>query len=179
MERDYSFAGHAKPNTARSWRGFVAHAYCGGGRHSATNTFFQTPLLEDPSFYSVKTMTWTVVKPSIYLIAATLPSLRPLIQRISKNVNYVSFFTRLQSYFFSTQRETDNIPLASMFGGLSVKSAKAKEEASSGASTVGFKRLEDSSNQQHLSSGGDKRGSKTLHTYRERYEHEGSEDKLW
>ena len=37
MERDYSFAGHAKPNTARSWRGFVAHAYCGGGRHSATN----------------------------------------------------------------------------------------------------------------------------------------------
>ena len=37
MERDYLFAGHAKPNTARSWRGFVAHAYCGGGRHSATN----------------------------------------------------------------------------------------------------------------------------------------------
>ena len=38
MGRDHSFAGHAKPNTARSWHGFVAHAYCGGGRHSATNT---------------------------------------------------------------------------------------------------------------------------------------------
>ena len=37
MERDHLFVGHAKPNTASSWRGFVAHAYCGGERHSATN----------------------------------------------------------------------------------------------------------------------------------------------
>ena len=32
------FHTHAKPHLARSWHSCVAHAYCGGGQHSATNT---------------------------------------------------------------------------------------------------------------------------------------------
>ena len=31
------FHTHAKSHPARSWHGFVAHAYCGGQRHSTTN----------------------------------------------------------------------------------------------------------------------------------------------
>ena len=41
------FHTHAKPHPARSWHGFVAHAYCGGGRHSATNTLSEDPQLEE------------------------------------------------------------------------------------------------------------------------------------
>ena len=31
------FPSHSKPNLAKLWNGFVAHVYCGGGRHSTTN----------------------------------------------------------------------------------------------------------------------------------------------
>ena len=31
------FHTHAKSHSVRSWHGCVAHGYCGGGRHSATN----------------------------------------------------------------------------------------------------------------------------------------------
>ena len=58
-----SFPHHAKPNLARSWHGFVAHAYCGGGRHFATKNALAgilTQLQEDNkqwylvAFYSRK-----------------------------------------------------------------------------------------------------------------------------
>ena len=32
------FHPHAKPNPAKLWHGFVAHIYCGGGQHSATDS---------------------------------------------------------------------------------------------------------------------------------------------
>lgn len=77
------------------------------------------------------------------------------------------------------QRETDNVPLVGAYGSSSMKNATANGGASGGTTTVGFKRLEDSTNQQYLLNGGDEGGAKTLHTYRERYEREGGEDKLW
>ena len=118
-------------------------------------------------------MTWAIIEPSVYLTAATLPSLRPLIRKIFKDVNYGSFFTRLQSYcfrVFSTQRETDNIPLAGACGSPSLNNTTAKGGASSATTNSGFKRLQDSTNQQQFSSGRDEREAKTLHTYREGYE---------
>ena len=144
-------------------------------------SFYNTDLLEDPTFFSVKLLTWTVIEPSVYLIAVILPSLRPLIRKIFQDVDYGSFFTRLRSYYvriFSKERETDNIPLTATYGSSTMKVATDQGGASSGTTSIGFKRLENSIIQQHASSGSDERGVKTLHTYRERYENEEDEDKL-
>ena len=47
-------------------------------------SFFQTDLFADPTWYGVKILTWTIVEPGIYLIAACLPCLRPLAGSILK-----------------------------------------------------------------------------------------------
>ncbi|KAF2464529.1 uncharacterized protein BDR25DRAFT_155204, partial [Lindgomyces ingoldianus] len=40
--------------------------------------FFTTDLFADPTYNCVATMTWTTVEPGVYLMAACMPSLRPL-----------------------------------------------------------------------------------------------------
>ena len=45
-------------------------------------TFFRNDASTDGTFASVELMSWTIIEPGIYLVAACLPALRPLIQRI-------------------------------------------------------------------------------------------------
>ncbi|KAI9788794.1 MAG: hypothetical protein M1816_006575 [Peltula sp. TS41687] len=52
--------------------------------------FFQTNLFSDPTFLVVQTMTWTCVEPSVYLIAATMPSLQPLVRLIFRKTHFRS-----------------------------------------------------------------------------------------
>lgn len=48
-------------------------------------TFFRNDAITDGTFSSVELMSWTIIEPGIYLMAACLPSLRPLAQRIFKD----------------------------------------------------------------------------------------------
>ena len=48
--------------------------------------FFQVDMFADVTWYSVSTMTWTLAEPGVYLIAATLPSLRPLVRHVFKTL---------------------------------------------------------------------------------------------
>ena len=116
----------------------------------------------------------------MYLIAATLLSLRPLLRRVFKDGAFGGFFTRLQSYYvhvFSTKRDTDEIPLAGVYSGPSMTSPPAKPRTGGSTHAVGFQRLDDFGDRQHLSSGGDGRDVKTPHTYREHYAHGEDEEK--
>ena len=44
--------------------------------------FFRNDAITDGTFSSVELMSWTIVEPGVYLIAASLPTLRPLVQRV-------------------------------------------------------------------------------------------------
>ncbi len=84
-------------------------------------------------------MTWTCVEPGVYFIAATLPSLRPLVRILFKNVDFGTIYTRFLSASvktFSTRRQTKDIPLST------VKEAPSHSVASSG-DRAGFTKLKD------------------------------------
>ena len=51
-------------------------------------TFFQNNAITDGTFASVDLMSWTIIEPGIYLVAACLPPLRPLIHRIAKAASH-------------------------------------------------------------------------------------------
>ena len=51
-------------------------------------TFFQNDAITDGTFASVDLMSWTIIEPGIYLLAACLPPLRPLLHRIAKAVSH-------------------------------------------------------------------------------------------
>ena len=57
--------------------------------------FFQIDILADPTYQSVGIMAWTLVEPGVYLIAATLPSLRPLLQYLFKDVKFKTLYNNL------------------------------------------------------------------------------------
>ncbi|KAF2653332.1 hypothetical protein K491DRAFT_634041, partial [Lophiostoma macrostomum CBS 122681] len=46
-----------------------------------TATFFEEDLFKDPTYNCVRTITWTIVEPSVYLMAACMPSFRALKRR--------------------------------------------------------------------------------------------------
>lgn len=48
-------------------------------------TFFRNDAITDGTFSSVELMSWTIIEPGIYLMAACLPPLRPLAQRFLKD----------------------------------------------------------------------------------------------
>ena len=76
-------------------------------------TFFRNDAITDSTFSSVELMSWTIIKPGIYLIAACLPALGPLAQRIFKD----SLLTRLSTTWMPKygdrfyERSTVNIKL--------------------------------------------------------------------
>ena len=57
--------------------------------------FFETDLFADPTFQSVVTMSWTLVEPGVYVIAATLPSLRPLVRYASDELKLKTLYSTL------------------------------------------------------------------------------------
>ena len=136
-------------------------------------SFFQTHLFADPTYFGAKTLTWTIVEPGVYLIAATLPSLRPLLRHVVKDLETSTLFTRLQSYYSRTlckQRDTGNIPPAGMHSGLGGASLTTTTACSGTTRSTGFRKLDEDKKQQDRSSFEDGKELKTLHTHREWYE---------
>ncbi|KAF6218459.1 hypothetical protein HO133_005808 [Letharia lupina] len=76
-------------------------------------TFFRNDAITDGTFSFVELMSWTIIEPGIYLVAACLPALRPLAQRIFKD----SLLTRLSTKWMPKygdrcyERSTVNIKL--------------------------------------------------------------------
>lgn len=60
--------------------------------------FFRSEVFVDVSWYSIELLTWTTIEPGMYLIAATLPSLRPLLGLIFQNVDFSTLGSRLLHY---------------------------------------------------------------------------------
>ncbi|KAI4123828.1 MAG: hypothetical protein LQ338_005088, partial [Usnochroma carphineum] len=72
--------------------------------------FFQIDMFEDVTFHAVGTMTWTLVEPGVYLIAATLPSLRPLIRYLFKDIEFKALYKNLHNRYsrtFSKQKNSE------------------------------------------------------------------------
>lgn len=57
--------------------------------------FFETDLFADVTYQSVVTMSWTLVEPGVYVIAATLPSLRPLVRYASNELKLETLYGTL------------------------------------------------------------------------------------
>jgi len=70
--------------------------------------FFTTDLFSDFTYLCIMTQTWTFIEPACYLIAATLPSLRPLSRAIMETAIMQSIRSRLLSYSRSRGRSTNN-----------------------------------------------------------------------
>lgn len=72
--------------------------------------FFTTDLYADPTYNCIATMTRTTVEPGIYLIVASMPSIRPLKKRIPliKNIRFTSLVTRT---FSGSKKPTNKVPL--------------------------------------------------------------------
>lgn len=86
--------------------------------------FFRDDLLADATWYSVSTMTWTLAEPGVYLIAASLLSLRPLVRYVFKDVKWDTLYSSLLyrwSRAFSTRKHskalTSDILLNPAIGG--------------------------------------------------------------
>ncbi|KAF2745692.1 hypothetical protein M011DRAFT_131934 [Sporormia fimetaria CBS 119925] len=50
-------------------------------------SFLQVELFTDITYHGITTTSWTIIEPGVYLVAATMPTLRPLIRRISRRAN--------------------------------------------------------------------------------------------
>ena len=58
--------------------------------------FFRINLFDDITYNAVPLMSWTIIEPSMYLIAACIPSLRPLVLFVSKKIGLHPIFVQLQ-----------------------------------------------------------------------------------
>lgn len=59
---------------------------------------FRSAYAVDLTWYSIRLWTWTTIEPGMYLIAAALPSLRPLLVLIFENVDFSTLGSRLLHY---------------------------------------------------------------------------------
>ena len=77
--------------------------------------FMRTDLVSDITWDSVPTMTWTTAEPSLYLIAACLPALRPLLKDFKKGTSIRSLGKRLLGSWKSkdSSQDLDQISLRS------------------------------------------------------------------
>ncbi|CAI6339910.1 unnamed protein product [Periconia digitata] len=69
--------------------------------------FFTIDLFADPTYNCIHTMIWTMVEPGVYLIAVSLPSLRPLKKRVPwvRDISFGSLISRATSW---TGKSTNN-----------------------------------------------------------------------
>lgn len=73
--------------------------------------FFQTDLFADVTFQCVVTMSWTLVEPGVYVIAATLPSLRPLLRYTFNEIKLKTLYGTLLDRYnrtFSVHKYSDS-----------------------------------------------------------------------
>ena len=76
-------------------------------------TFFRNDAMSDGTFSSVELMSWSLIEPGTYLMAACLPSLRPLAQRIFGDTRLAHLSTHWTPKYRvrSHERSTMNIEL--------------------------------------------------------------------
>lgn len=77
--------------------------------------FFTTDFFSDPTYIAATIMAWTMTEPGVYLIAACLPSLRPISGKGFQDVAFSTAYSRLVGYSsrtFSTRQKMGDIPLA-------------------------------------------------------------------
>lgn len=60
-------------------------------------SFLRVDLRSDVSLETPRTMKWTIIEPAMYQIAATLPTLRPILTKILSSINSMSLFSRFSS----------------------------------------------------------------------------------
>lgn len=106
--------------------------------------FFQIDLFADVTFNSVGTMTWTLIEPGVYLIAATLPSLRPLIRYFFKGVTLKALYDNLQYCYtrvFPTQKNSKGSTANMQFS--SKNKCATTVIADNGVRSAGFVRIDE------------------------------------
>ena len=59
--------------------------------------FQHADLFSDVSFKCVTTMIWTIIEPGMYQIAATLPTLRPVLKKTVTSLSSLSLLSRFSS----------------------------------------------------------------------------------
>ncbi|KAF2266750.1 hypothetical protein CC78DRAFT_458854 [Lojkania enalia] len=68
--------------------------------------FIDADLFDDVTYESISTTSWTIIEPGSYLIAATMPTLRPLIRKIYTLANEFCPITHaVKQYFAKTKQD--------------------------------------------------------------------------
>lgn len=98
--------------------------------------FFNVKALSDGTFISAKLATWSLVEPGVYLIAACLPSLRPLLLSLFTHVSSAIDFKHMKRYGSTTASNAsrDIPPGGDLIKGSRIESGEAKD--------TGFLRLQ-------------------------------------
>ncbi|TVY84800.1 hypothetical protein LSUE1_G000829 [Lachnellula suecica] len=117
--------------------------------------FFKTNVFLDPTWYVIGVMVWTTAEPGCYLIAACLPSFRPLFGTLFNKIDFNSIGQRMQWYGSKVTSR----------GNASEKPSKSNNKGSTGSSNTpfGFERLSDPSIPR-LSDGNDQKGLVACYT---------------
>jgi hypothetical protein len=69
-------------------------------------SFLTVDLRSDVSLEAPKTMKWTITEPAMYQIAATLPTLRPILTKTKSSLSSLPLFSKL-SHHSHTQKNDD------------------------------------------------------------------------
>lgn len=112
-------------------------------------SFFRNDTITDGTFSSAELISWTIVEPGVYLIAACLPTLRPLIQRVLQSTRSSDITLKC------THDYTDTFSKRSMVGARRVGQRGAGSALDQSPS--GFQRLTDGHEMLGKSAIGDER----------------------
>lgn len=69
--------------------------------------FFHIDLFKDVTYDAVENMTWTDIEPGVYMVAATLASLRPLVHYLLKDTRFRSLIDRFSLILRSRHTSQD------------------------------------------------------------------------
>lgn len=114
--------------------------------------FFTADMFADITWHCIEFLTWTTIEPGIYLIAACLPSLRPLFRKMFKDCDFGSIWAQIRSYAFKIPRQTNDSQAVS----LNAINAARKTTLMVVDPSPDFKQLEE--NNSSIYSGDDRRG---------------------
>lgn len=105
--------------------------------------FFRTDLFADVTFQTVVPMTWTLVEPGVYLIAATLPSLRPLVRYLFQDIRLETYYSNLLDRVtraFSANKYSEGSTANTQFS--SANRHNTAVTAGNGARSAGFVKID-------------------------------------
>ncbi|KAF2872721.1 hypothetical protein BDV95DRAFT_395790 [Massariosphaeria phaeospora] len=70
--------------------------------------FLDSNLFHDITYLSVTTTGWTIIEPGVYLIAATMPTLRPLLRKMFKRVTHTLPSSQRRTSCFRSTVDSDS-----------------------------------------------------------------------